>query len=140
MSNSAKHTELFKLHTTLIEKTIFMLLTASTASIGFILTQLKSVEWNGLILLPISAIVFLSISFISGCFALTLRAYSMKVSADYVSKWNTLSQLEYAEELKKLSKRVSLCNFGQYFGLFTGAIVYAVYVFLNIYTSSQVMT
>ncbi|KAE9797612.1 hypothetical protein GP650_30360, partial [Escherichia coli] len=66
MSNSQNAIELSKHVLSLSEKVAFMLITASTASIAYILAEVKDGKWNELIYFPIYALSLLALSFVFG--------------------------------------------------------------------------
>lgn len=136
--NENLRTELFKLNIAINEKTNFMLLTATTASIAFVLTQMKGLIWTKLIYLPIGSLILLGLSFLFGCRAISHLAKMLKINAMalqdeipiYRSRaafnqiYNLLVKINYSEILQQLT-------------FFSGALVYAIYIFLDIYLKSH---
>ncbi len=59
-----------------------MLLTATTASIGYILTQIKEEHWSSLIYFPMAALALLSASFICGLLYCTIKLRDMILIVD----------------------------------------------------------
>lgn len=137
-NNQAMQTELLKLNVSLIEKTNFMLLTATTASIAFVLTQLKGLSWTIMIYFPMATLIFLGISFLCGCKALNIMARVMKSNANAL-KLNAPPEfiaLAY-QEVGKLIKRANTYDTFQQLAFFSAAFIYATYVFLDIYLKSN---
>ncbi len=138
MDNSSKKVELQKQHTALVEKTTFMLITASTASIGFILTQLKQVVWNDLIWFPIGALFFLGLSFCLGCSQLGHKANPLKYNGEYLT-FKALDEKDeegFFKDFSNCEKKVALSNRWQKVCLFLGAMLYTLYVIIDIYVKS----
>jgi len=143
MNNSEKKVELHKQHLSLAEKTVFMLITASTASMGFIISQLKDIVWNDLIWLIVFSLFSLVLSFIFGCLELKNKAYFLKLNGDWLSispNHHTPEDLEQAQhivnEFEKVVKKVSFINFYQAGFLLLGALSYTSYIFIEIYMKS----
>ncbi|WP_180070943.1 hypothetical protein [Acinetobacter sp. YH16038] len=138
MDNSSKKVELQKQHTAIVEKTTFMLITASTASIGFILTQMKQVIWNDLIWLSIAALFFLGLSFFWGCSQLGHKANFLKLNAEYLTfkASSEKEEKQFFEDFGSSADKVASTNRWQKVCLFLGAMLYTLYVFIDIYLKS----
>lgn len=131
--NQAIHTELLKLNISLIEKTNFMLLTASTASIAFVITQLKDLYWTPLIYLPMTTLVLLGLSFFCGCKALSTMARALKSNSIYLKLDDSYDLKEAFEIVETLIRNANTYDSCQKYTFFSAAIIYAMYVFQVIY-------
>ncbi|MPW45323.1 hypothetical protein A7A69_07180 [Acinetobacter sp. Ac_1271] len=135
-NNQTMHTELLKLNVSLIEKTNFMLLTASTASIAFVITQLKGLNWNNLIYLPMTTLILLSLSFFFGCKALEIMARALKSNSIYLKLDDSHDLKAALKFVETLISKANIYDSCQKFTFFSAAIIYAIYVFLVIYLNT----
>ncbi|MBJ9954532.1 hypothetical protein I5735_16000 [Acinetobacter baumannii] len=137
-NNQSMQTELLKLNVSLIEKTNFMLLTATTASIAFVLTQLKGLGWTTLIYFPMGTLILLGISFLCGCKALSIMARVLKSNANALKLNAPREFIDLAfQEVDKLIKKANTYDTFQQLAFFSAASIYATYVFLDIYLKSN---
>ncbi|MFV5383664.1 hypothetical protein [Acinetobacter junii] len=126
--------DLHKLNADTLEKTAFMVLTATTASIGYILTQVKEEYWSSLIYFPMAALVLLGLSFICGSSYLYNQAERYDLNRRYIEAFqNPTRKLALGEQLRELVKSNERKRLGQYMCFLLGALCYAVYIFLKIY-------
>ncbi|MBM9558383.1 hypothetical protein JRZ80_10940 [Acinetobacter nosocomialis] len=139
MSNLLLPIEFLKQAVEIQIKTIFMLITATTASLAYILNQIKDSSWDEILYFPLASIIFLSISFFLG---FSYLKYKAELAADNGNYHEVEEYLTNAEKnirinrLKKLLKRTMyFFNFQSYF-FFLGLCVYAFYIFFNIYVKS----
>ncbi|UUS57051.1 MULTISPECIES: hypothetical protein [unclassified Acinetobacter] len=143
MDDNSKQVELHKQHTALVEKTTFMFLTAATASIGFILTQLKQVIWSDLIWLIIGSLLFLALSFIFGSAQLGHKANFLKFNSEYLSllskKSSTMDEAKLlVKNFENAANKLTSTSKWQKMFLFLGAVLYFIYSILDIYLKSVI--
>ena len=138
-TNRLAQIELLKLNVSLIEKTNFMLLTATTASIAYVLTQLKGLIWTNLIYIPMASLLLLALSFLFGCNALNNMAKVLKTNslALKANQPHDIVAITFSE-VERLIKRAHLFDVLQQLTFCLGALIYAVYIFLNIYLKTKV--
>ncbi|EGY5283233.1 hypothetical protein [Acinetobacter baumannii] len=120
-------------------RTIFMLITATTASLAYILNQIRDSNWDEILYFPLASIISLSISFFLGFSCLKYKAELAADNGNYHEINDYLTNTERKERiagLKKLLKRTNtLFNFQSIF-FFIGLSIYAFYIFFNIYVKS----
>lgn len=114
-----------------------MLITASTASIAYILTQIKHDTWSDILFFPIYSLILLAISFLFGYMYLNKRIHVIHCNSLILQTSNDRNLLEVLEklvdDLEKNTPKLRLYASLQFITFIFGAIVYALYVFLNIY-------
>ena len=134
MSNKELVSELFRQNQAILEKSAFMLITASTASIAYILSQLKGETWSGLIWLVICSLILLASSFIIGCVYLTNQAKLLNVNSKllqpefYKNDYDKLFKI-----FTSIYKKAEIFSRWQFLSFIFGAAYYAIYVLLRIY-------
>ncbi|CAA0251910.1 hypothetical protein ACT4ZY_04440 [Acinetobacter baumannii] len=130
--------DLHKLNADTLEKTTIMLLTATTASIGYILTQIKDEHWSSLIYFPMAALALLSASFICGLLYLYNQAERYDLNRRYIETLqNPTKSYSLAGQLREQVKINERQRSGQYVCFLLGALCYALYVFFKIYVKSH---
>lgn len=137
MSNYQTALELNKQNVELMGKLCFMLITAATASIAYILSQLKNETWNELILFPMYSLTLLAASFILGCSSLNnqltvlnINSYALQLTG--IKDSQKVVKEMYDEIAVNLNRGATLRRF-QYLTFIFGALTYAIYVFLSIF-------
>ncbi|MDC4545364.1 hypothetical protein OHV61_16980, partial [Acinetobacter baumannii] len=107
--------DLHKLNADTLEKTTIMLLTATTASIGYILTQIKEEHWSSLIYFPMAALALLSASFICGLLYLYNQAERYDLNRRYIETLqNPTKSYSLAGQLREQVKINERQRSGQY--------------------------
>jgi len=141
MSNRQDGLELNKHVLDLSSKIAFMLITASTASIAYILAQVKDELWGSMIYFPMFSLVLLGVSFMCGYGHLSYRADLTQANSVLLQIINNPTMLKEQGELlgnmEKYAPKVSLYSRLQYLTFIFGAIVYAIYIFLSIFIDSH---
>lgn len=136
MSDHQNGVELVKLYTDLTGKISFMLITASTASIAYVLTQIKDESWSSLIYLPLFSLTLLGLSFLCGCNSLNSKASMLHNNGfilQAIKNPERATDVEEAiNELERNSKKISFYNKVQYIAFIFGAFSYALFVFFKI--------
>lgn len=134
-NNHQKILELQKQSVDLFGKISFMLITATTASIGYILTQISG-SWSNLFFLAILSLIFLGSSFLFGFDSLNKTVVQLNLNSkiiqfykdkDFKTSQELLNDLEIV--LPKIPKSRNL----QTYTFILGAVTYAFYVFLKAY-------
>lgn len=137
MSNHQNGTELIKFALDLSGKVAFMLITASTASIAYILAQVKQETWSSLIYFPIFALSLLAISFMFGYSHLSNRLKVTHANSLLLQLANEKNmdaeKKKLFEDLDKYSNKAAQNSRLQYLTFIFGAAIYAIYVFLSIF-------
>ena len=125
--------ELYKQNMAINEKTIFMLLTASTASIAYILTQVSNMTWDKLIYLPMFSLIFLASSFGLGC--IYLNTFAKLLNHNRLMLYHSGSEIGnfFKNSSSKLGKLSDFLSLMQQISFMSGAIIYAAYVFIKVY-------
>lgn len=144
MNDNSQQLELQKQHTALVEKTTFMFITASTASIGFILTQLKQIVWSDLIWLIIGSVFLLGLSFYLGCAQLGHKADFLKFNSEYLNlisnKSTTMDEVKsLLKNFENTAQKLNSTHKLQKISLFLGALLYFIYLILDIYLKSTIV-
>lgn len=139
--------ELVKIGHNFTEKLTLMFLTASTASVAYILVQIRNTDWSYLIYLPMASLLLLGVSFFFGASVLKCSSLAAERNALALSIPHPESNKEMKIAANKYEKSISQANnyatnavkhsSYQAYLFFAGAIVYAVYVFLEIYLKSN---
>ncbi|WOE40678.1 hypothetical protein [Acinetobacter chinensis] len=141
MSNRQDGLELNKYVLDLSSKIAFMLITASTASIAYVLTQVKDEPWSTMIYFPIYSLTLLAISFMCGYKHLSYRTNLTYANSMLLQITNnpTMSkkQNDLVGDMEKYAPKVSLYSRLQYLTFLFGAAVYAIYIFLSIFIDTQ---
>lgn len=136
MSNHQNGTELTKILIDLSGKVAFMLITASTASIGYILTQIKNETWSVIIFFPIYALTLLASSFLFGYCYLNIRLHVIHLNSFLLQTANNREfqndQKKMLEDLEKSAPKLRLFSSLQFITFIFGALSYALYIFTNI--------
>lgn len=115
-----------------------MLITASTASLAYILTQLQKQIWNDLIYLSIISLILLALSFVMGCCFLSNQAKLINVNSQLLQpEYYNSHSTELFQKLDTTMKTSSRTSNAQFWLFITGAVLYAVYVLLEIYFKTQ---
>lgn len=136
MSNHQNGVELSKLALDLSGKVAFMLITASTASIAYILAQIKGESWSNLIYFPIYSLILLAISFMFGYNHLSNRLNLIHANSLILQLSNDRSMLNemnrLTDDMKKFTVKTARSSRLQYITFIFGAATYAIYIFINI--------
>ncbi|RLZ08778.1 hypothetical protein EAH57_07055 [Acinetobacter sp. 2JN-4] len=137
MSNHQNGVELSKILIDLSGKVVFMLITASTASIAYILTQIKNDTWSDILHFPIYSLILLAISFLFGYIYLNKRLHVIHCNSIILQTSKDTHLLNEREklfdDLEKNSPKLRLYASLQFITFIFGAFVYALYVFISIY-------
>ena len=137
MSNHQAALELNKQNTELLGKIAFMLITATTASIAYILTQIKDETWSSLIYFPIYSLILLSLSFMVGCAYLNNQSKILNFNSYILQLFsNPLFNSDMEElntKLETFMNREGSIRRIQHITFISGAFVYAMYVILSIF-------
>ncbi|HCA5292605.1 hypothetical protein QZJ98_06525 [Acinetobacter baumannii] len=137
MSNSQNAIELSKHVLGLSEKVAFMLITASTASIAYILAEVKDDKWNELIYFPIYALCLLALSFVFGYSHLVKKidATNQNSLLLQIAKWkdSTNEKNKLFDEMERSGKQASIFSRLQFITFIAGIMTYAIYIFLTIF-------
>lgn len=126
--------ELQKQGADLAGKLSFMLITASTASMGYILTQLKG-SWNCILLIPFLSLILLGISFMLGCAVINKFSEQLNLNSQILQHANNKDEDEALQIIPKLEKAVNSVvkiKKYQYLTFILGVLTYAIYVFLKL--------
>ena len=137
MSNQQNAIELSKYVLDMHGKIAFMLITASTASIAYILAQVKGETWSSLLYFPICSLILLATSFMFGYSHLTKKANAANANSMILQMAHDLTMLkemsQYADIIDKIGTKATRASRLQYITFIFGAITYAIYVFISIY-------
>ncbi|WP_288399481.1 hypothetical protein [uncultured Acinetobacter sp.] len=137
MSDYQNGVEISKQVIDLSGKVAFMLITASTASIGYILTQIKNEIWSIHIYFALCAIILLAVSFISGYKYLDTRIGTMHLNSILLQTSNDKNlkdeRLKLSSDFEKALPKLRQYATIQFFTFISGALVYGIYVFLGIF-------
>lgn len=133
MSNKESVLELHKINKAILEKTAFMLLTVSTASIGYILTQIKDEKWSTIMYLPLISLLLISSSFCFGASYLGTYAKLANINALFIQSVNPQEKLCLYHQLNECVNMMSFKNTLQFYTFIFGALFYAAYVFLGMF-------
>jgi len=137
MSNQQKAIELSKYVLDMHGKIAFMLITASTASIAYILAQVKGETWSSLLYFPIYSLILLATSFMFGYSHLSNKANAANANSMILQMAHDLTMLkemsQYADIIDKIGPKATRASRLQYITFIFGAITYAIYVFISIY-------
>lgn len=133
MSNEQSVLELHKINKAVLEKTAFMLITASTASIGYILTQIKGETWSNIMFLPLISLVLISSSFCFGASYLGTYAKFTNINAQYLQPINPHLKLELFHQINYCVDMMNFKNILQFYTFILGAFFYAIYVFIGMF-------
>lgn len=140
MSNQQNAIELSKHVLDLSSKIAFMLITASTASIAYILAQVKNEAWSSLLYFPILSLILLALSFMFGYSHLTNRVIVTNANSlvlQLVKDPTMLDQMhKLMDTVEKIGPKAAMASRLQYITFIIGAITYAIYIFLSIYIKS----
>lgn len=132
--NKEKVIELYRQNRAILEKTAFMLITAATASIAYILTQIKDDSWNDVIWLAIFLLFLLGCSFIIGCFHLSSQARLLNANAQILQPEIYKENLENIfDNLEDAFNKSEIFGRWQFLSFIFGAVFYALYVLLKLY-------
>lgn len=144
MADDQNALELNKLNADIQGKIAFMLITATTASIAYILTQIKNEEWNALINFPIFSLIMLGLSFMFGCSYMKNQAqvYGVNCMLLQIHNDKTLSKNTKGllEKFKKHSNKSGTYSLFQYLTFIIGVMTYAIYILISIYIKSNSLT
>jgi len=127
--------ELQKQSTELFSKISFMLITASAASIGFILTQI-SAPWSDLLWLAILSLFLFGLSFLCGFHSLNNTVSQLNLNSKFIQFFRNKDYTawgDFVDELEKVLPVVNRYRTAQTYTFISGAITYALYVFLKAY-------
>ncbi|HCA5039918.1 hypothetical protein [Acinetobacter baumannii] len=137
MSNSQNAIELSKHVLSLSEKVAFMLITASTASIAYILAEVKDGKWNELIYFPIYALCLLALSFVFGYSHLVKKidATNQNSLLLQLTNWknSTNEKNELLDKMETSLKKAGIFSRLQFITFIAGIITYAIFIFLSIF-------
>lgn len=126
--------ELQKQGSDLAGKLSFMLITASAASIGYILTQLEG-RWDLILLIPLLSLILLGVSFMFGCAVINKLSEQFNFNSRILQHTNNKDfneALQIIPELEKTIDKVIKNKRHQYLTFILGVISYATYVFLKL--------
>lgn len=141
MSNRQDGLELNKYVLDLSSKIAFMLITAATASIAYVLTQVKNEPWSTMIYFPIYSLTLLAISFMCGYKHLSYRTNLTHANSILLQIINdpakSKEQKQLGDDMEKYAPKVSLYSRLQYLTFLFGAAVYAIYIFLSLFIDTQ---
>lgn len=100
-----------------------MVLTATTSSIGYILTQIKEEYWSSLIYFPMAALVLLGLSFICVSLYLYNQAERYEFNSRYIEAFqNPTRKPPLGGQLRELVKSNERKRLGQYMCFLLGAL------------------
>lgn len=137
MSNYQNGVEISKQVVELSGKVAFMLITASTASIGYILTQIKNEVWSMHIYFALYAVTLLAVSFIFGYKYLDKRISMMHINSMLLQTINDKDineqRTKLLDDLEKGVPKLRLYASIQFITFISGALVYGIYVFFGIF-------
>lgn len=144
MADNQNAIELNKLNADIKGKIAFMLITATTASIAYILTQIKNEEWNSLIYFPIFSLSMLALSFMFGCSYMKNQAHVYGVNSMvlqiYKDKELSKDTEVHLDRLGKYSSKSNTYSNFQYLTFILGVMSYAIYVLITIYIKTNSLT